>query len=260
MTRPFFAMLLLMATACGSTASTTTVAPTVGTSSTTVASGPEPVIDPGDGGVYQPNIDPADFVDAIDNPYLPMAVGSSWVYEGTSEGETERVEIVVTDQRRVVMGVETTVVRDSVYVDGELIEDTLDWFAQDLQGNVWYFGEDVKDYENGQVVSTAGSWEAGVDGALPGIVMPAEPGAGQAYRQEYYPGEAEDMFKIVAADGAVEVAAGSFDRVITTWDWTPLEPEVIEEKTYAFGFGRITEVKVAGGEGSVELIEYTLAG
>jgi len=265
-TKPFLVALLLIAAACGSSPAETTNAIAVATTgtvegtSTTAAYGPEPVIDPGDGGVYRPIIDPANFVDVIDNPYLLLTVGSRWVYEGTSEGEAERVEIVVTDERRVVMGVETTVVRDSVYVEGELVEDTFDWYAQDGQGNVWYFGEDVKDYDNGQVVSTAGSWEAGVDGALPGIVMPAQPKVGRAYRQEYYPGEAEDMFEIVAVDGTRQVAAGSFDGLITTRDWSPLEPEVIEEKTYAFGVGKIAEAKVAGGEGSVELIEYTLGG
>jgi hypothetical protein len=232
-----------------------------GTSSgTTAATSAEatPVIDPGDGGNYAPEVDPASFVDVIDNPYFPMLVGSEWIYEGESDGEAERVEIIVTDEPKTVMGIAATVVRDSVYVEDELVEDTYDWFAQDQEGNVWYLGEDSTEYENGEAVSTEGSWEAGVDGALPGIVMPAEPAVGDAFRQEFYVGEAEDMFEIIEVGGSVEVPAGSFDEVVTTSDWNPLEPEVIEEKQYAPGVGKIREEKVAGGAEVSELIEYTL--
>ena len=122
---------------------------------------------PGDGGSYHPEIKPEDFVVEIDHPYLPLRAGATWIYEGVGdEGEPERVEVVVTSERREVMGVSTVIVRDTVTTDGELVEDTFDWFAQDRAGNVWYFGEDVKDYDGGKLVSTAGSWEAGVDGAL----------------------------------------------------------------------------------------------
>ena len=226
---------------------------------TTSAVGPDttPVIDPGDGGNYEPDVDPANFVAVVDNPYFPMLVGSRWVYEGEADGEAERVEIVVTDERKTVMGIAATVVRDSVYVDDELVEDTYDWFAQDRDGNVWYLGEDSREIEDGEVVSTEGSWEAGVDGALPGIVMPAEPAVGDAYRQEYYVGEAEDMFEIIAVGGSVEVPAGSFEDVVTTQDWTPLEPEVIEEKQYAPGVGKLREEKTAGGDDVSELVEFT---
>jgi hypothetical protein len=215
------------------------------------------VIDPGDGGEYAPEVDPARFAEVIDNPYLPLTVGSRWVYEGESDGEIERVEVVVTDQTRVVMGVKTVVVRDTVSVDGEVIEDTFDWFAQDIEGNVWYFGEDVSDYENGVLVSRAGSWEAGVDGALPGIVMPADPVVGAAYRQEFLAGEAEDMARVEAVGGSATVPFGTFDDVITTHDWTPLEPDVVEEKRYAAGVGNISSDKIEGGAGGVQLIEFT---
>ena len=103
------------------------------------------MIDPGDGGNYEPDVDPADFVAVVDNPYFPMLVGSRWVYEGEADGEAERVEIVVTDERKTVMGIAATVVRDSVYVEDELVEDTYDWFAQDRDGNVWYLGEDSRE-------------------------------------------------------------------------------------------------------------------
>ncbi len=140
--------------------------------------GDAPVIDPGDGGEYAPVIDPASFVEEINNPYLPLTPGSRWVYLGEEDGESERVEVEVTDARREVMEVSTVVVRDRVFQDGELVEDTSDWFAQDAEGNVWYFGEDSKELEDGEVVSTEGSWEAGVDGALPGVVMLADPAVG----------------------------------------------------------------------------------
>lgn len=220
---------------------------------------PAAVVDPGDGGDYRPNVDPAEFIDGIDNPYMPFTVGSRWLYEGESDGEVERIEITVLDETRVVMGITATVVRDSVYIDDELVEDTFDWFAQDRDGNVWYLGEDVKDYENGVVVSTAGSWEAGVDGALPGIVMPAAPVTGAAFRQEYLAAEAEDMFEILATDSKLTVPAGSFTAVVQTEDWSPLEPEVVEHKFYAPGVGKIREEKVAGGDGYVELIEVTIS-
>jgi hypothetical protein len=260
--RPALALLAALALALGAAAcgndgssSSTTGAP----GGTTTAPAGEPVIDPGDGGNYAPAIDPADFVSRIDNPYLSFLPGAKWVYEGESDGEPERVEIVVLDETRDVMGIEATVVRDTVYVAGELVEDTYDWFAQDRAGNVWYLGEDVKDYENGKVVSTAGSWEAGVDGALPGIVMPADPTLGKAFRQEYYAGEAEDMAEIIGAGEQLTVPTGSYDDVIVTRDWTPLEPDVIEEKYYAPGIGKLREEKVAGGEGVAELVEYTPA-
>jgi hypothetical protein len=204
--------------------------------------------------------DPANFVDVIDNPYLPWVVGSRWVYEGEVDGEPERVEVVVTDRHKTILGIEATVVRDSVYTGDELTEDTFDWYAQDQDGNVWYLGEDTKEYENGEVVSTAGSWEAGVDGAEPGIVMPADPTVGHAYRQEYYAGEAEDMAEIIEVGGTVDVPAGHYDDIVTTKDWTPLEPEVIENKKYAPGVGVVHETLVAGGDELLELVEFTPAG
>lgn len=215
------------------------------------------VIDPGDGGDYRPALDPADVVDGIDNPYLPLTPGSSWVYEATADGETERIEVVVTSDRREVMGISAVVVRDTATVNGELVEDTFDWFAQDREGNVWYLGEDTTEYENGRPANTAGAWEAGVDGALPGIVMPADPTIGQAYRQEYLPGEAEDMGEVIRQGESETVPFGSFDDLLVTRDWTPLEPDTIEEKYYAPGVGLVLEVKTAGGEGRVELVEHT---
>jgi hypothetical protein len=197
------------------------------------------LIDPGDDGTYEADLDPADFVTAIDNQYLPLSPGNRWVYESVEDDEVERVEVVVTSDRKQILGIPAVVVRDTVTVDGELVEDTYDWFAQDREGNVWYLGEDSKEYEDGDVVSTAGSWQAGVDGAQAGIVMLADPAVGQVYRQEFYPGEAEDMAEIVRRGASESLAVGEFDNLVVIREWNPLEPDVVEEKYYAPGIGQI---------------------
>jgi hypothetical protein len=184
---------------------------------------------------YAPHIDPAEFTTTIDNEYLPMKPGTTFVYEGGAE----RNEMSVTSDTKKVMGVECVVVDDRAWENGQLIEKTYDWFAQDKEGNVWYFGEDTKEYQNGKVVSTKGSWEAGVDGAKPGIIMQADPKVGQSYRQEYYPGEAEDMAKVQSLNDSVTVPYGSFDHVLVTREWTPLEPSYDEHKYYARGVGQV---------------------
>jgi len=224
----------------------------------TTDAAPAAVIDPGDEGNYQPSLAPDDVVAVIDNPYLPLQPGMSWAYEGESDGERERVEVVVTDQRREVMGIPAVVVRDTATVEGEVVEETDDWFAQDRDGNVWYLGESTTAYEDG-AASEEGSWEAGVDGALPGIVMPADPQVGDAYRQEYLAGEAEDMGEVVALGRSVEVPTGPYEDVLVTRDWTPLEPETVEEKEYAPGVGLVRETQTAGGEGTLELVAHAPA-
>ena len=147
-----------------------------------------------------------------------------------------------------------------MFEDGELIEDTLDWYAQDVAGNVWYLGEDTAEYENGVIVSTAGSWEAGVDGAQPGIIMLADPQVGDVYRQEFYAGEAEDLAEITALTGSVSVEGGSWsgDEVLVTEEWTPLEPEVRERKTYALGVGVVEARTILGGDDVVFLRSYEI--
>ena len=217
----------------------------------------EPVIDPGDGGDYVVDIDPAEFVEDIDHPYLPLVPGSRWIYEGIEDGETERIEVEVTNERRNVMGISAVVVSDVVYEDGELVEETYDWFAQDADGNVWYLGEDSREFEDGEIVSTEGSWEAGVDGALPGIVMLADPQVGDAYRQEFYEGEAEDMAQVHQIGATEVVPAGSFDELVIIREWNPLEPDVVEDKYHAPGVGVVLEDTVEGGDGRVELTEFS---
>jgi hypothetical protein len=203
-------------------------------------------------------LDPADFSVEIDNPYWPMRPGSRWVYrESDGEGGVQRVVVTVTDRtKRIANGVLARVVHDVVSAGGEPVEVTDDWYAQDAEGNVWYMGEKTAEYENGRVVSRAGSWEAGVDGAQPGIAMPAEPRAGLAYRQEYYAGEAEDRAKVLSADEQAEVPFGHFDRVVMTKDLVPLEPRVLEYKLYAPGVGPVMTLDVSGASGREELISY----
>jgi hypothetical protein len=268
-TRPGFVAIVvtLLLAGCGSddanndsteTVSTSVTAASQPAADTTAASDElaQPVIDPGDAGDYAPEINPADFSDVVDNPFRPLLPGARWVYEArTGDGEVEKIVVEVLDERRTVMGVSTIVVHDVVSIGGEVIEDTYDWFAQDSAGNVWYFGEDTTAYDDAGAASHEGAWEAGVNGALPGIVMLAEPAVtGVGYRQEYLPGEAEDMGQVIAVSGSASTPFGDFDDVIQTRDWTPLEPDVVEQKTYARGVGFVVETKNDGE--IVELVEH----
>jgi hypothetical protein len=207
---------------------------------------------------YAPKIDPADFSTTIDNPYFPLAPGSRWVYESETNDGLERIVVEVTDDTREVMGVTTVVVRDTVTLDGVVIEDTYDWYAQDVDGNVWYFGEDTREFVDGVAVNAAGAWEGGIDGAQPGIVMLAEPEAGDRYRQEYFKGEAEDEAKVLALDAIVDVPFGTFDDVLRTKDFSRLDRGVVEHKFYAKGIGAVKEKKVKGGSQVTVLVEHTI--
>ena len=204
-------------------------------------------------------LDPAEFTSRIDNPYWPMSPGDKWVYRETdSEGTLQRVEVTVTNRtKQIANGVEARVVHDVVSESGEPVEVTDDWYAQDSAGNIWYMGEDTAEYENGKPVSRAGSFEAGVDGAQPGIIMPADPEPGTTYRQEYYEGEAEDEGEIVSLDEQAEVPFGHFENVLMTKDTNPLEPKVLEFKFYARDVGPVLAVSVSGGSDREELLSYS---
>ncbi|MFN0096915.1 MAG: PepSY domain-containing protein [Dehalococcoidia bacterium] len=214
----------------------------------------EPTIDPGDCGFYAPQIDARNFVPRITNPYLPLKPGSKWTYQST-DGQ-ERIEVEVLSETRSILGVTATVVRDLAYEDGELVEATFDWYAQDKDGAVWYLGEDTAEIKDGQIINRHGAWEAGVDGAKPGIAMLANPRAGNAYRQEFLEGEAEDMAQVLRSRRSLAVAGHTYSKLIVTAEWTPLVPEVVEHKTYAPGVGLVREDKVRGGSGRVELVAY----
>jgi hypothetical protein len=206
------------------------------------------------------DLDPADFSADIDNPRWPMTVGSRWVYRVTdsSDGSTQRDVIKVTDRTKMIAdGIEARVVRDVVSDHGKPIEVTKDWYAQDSDGNVWYFGEHTIEYRHGKP-SDNGSWEAGVDGALPGIALPAKPEVGMSYREEYSKGKAEDQSRVLALDEQAEVPAGHYTDVLMTEDFSPIEPKVSELKFYARGSGQaVLAVDVSGGSEREELVKYT---
>ena len=186
-----------------------------------------------------------------------MRPGTRWTYrELDEEGNELRVVVTVSSEtRKIANGVTARVVRDTVTQDGELVEDTFDWYAQDAEGNVWYLGEETAEFEDGEVTSRAGSFEAGVDGALPGIAMPADPRAGQRYRQEYYEGEAEDNGEVLSTGEQAEVPAGLYRDVLLTKDTIANQPDVPEYKLYAPGVGPVLAFGVSGGGGREELVE-----
>jgi hypothetical protein len=202
-------------------------------------------------------LDPAEFTTEIDNRYWPMQPGTQWSYrEIDEEGKVVRVVVTVTSEtKKIANGVTARVVRDTVTEDGALIEDTFDWYAQDAEGNVWYLGEDTAEFEDGELTTRAGSFEAGVDGAQPGIIMPAEPVDGMQYRQEYYKGEAEDNGEVLSVAELAEVPAGSYKNVLLTKDTITIEPDVLEFKLYAPGVGPVLTFGVSGGGGREELVK-----
>jgi hypothetical protein len=208
-------------------------------------------------------LDPAELSTEIDNPYWPMRPGSRWVYRETApDGTRQRVVATVTRRTKLIAnGVTARVVRDVVTEKGELVEVTDDWYAQDRAGNVWYLGEATAEYEEGRVVTRAGSFEAGVDGAQAGVVMPARPRPGLSYRQEYYAGQAEDRAVILSLRERVEVPFGYFGpgRVLTTRDLDPLRPRTQELKFYARGVGPVMAIGVSGGADREELVGYRRA-
>lgn len=204
---------------------------------------------------YEPQL-PTQWAAAVTNPYFPLAPGTRLEYTGHTDEGTETIIVEVLSATRVVNGVAATAVRDRVFINNQLVEDTEDWYAQDAQGNVWYLGEDSKDMQNGQVVSREGSWEWGQHGALPGIIMWANPAArlNQAYRQEYLRGQAEDWGKVVAVNQTVTVPHGTLANCIKTEDWNGLEPDEVESKFYCPNIGVTLETFESE---RVELISVT---
>ena len=206
------------------------------------------------------HLNPAKFSANIDNPQWPMTVGSRWVYRvvDSSDGSVKRDVIKVTDRTKMIAdGIEARVVSDIVSDHGKPTEVTKDWYAQDSHGNVWYFGEDTIEYVHGKPVDN-GSWEAGVDGALPGVALPAKPKVGMSYREEYSKGEAEDQSRVLALDAQAQVPAGHYADVLMTEDFSPIEPKVSELKFYAKGSGQaVLAVDVSGGSEREELVKYT---
>jgi hypothetical protein len=175
----------------------------------------------------------------VDNPWFPLRPGTIYVYRGAKDGEPSREVLTVTRLTKTIAGAPCVVLHDDLYLSGHLAERTTDWYTQDSDGNVWYFGEDTAELDRkGRVTSTEGTWQAGRDGAQAGIFMPAHPRVGASFRQELYKGHAEDHFRVVGIDGSI----------LRTREWTPLEPGAIDFKTYRRGVGTVAERAKDGSE------------
>jgi hypothetical protein len=220
------------------------VAVTPAMGATSLPQGSEPV-----------NLDPADFTTRIDNPYFPLVRGDRYVYRETDGKTKEKVVLSVSRKTKLIAnGITARIVHDRVTEHGKVVEDTFDWYAQDSDGNVWYLGEDTVECRKGKVKNHSGSFEAGVDGAQPGVIMPADPEPGLEYRQEYYAGEAEDRAEVLSIDEQVQSPYGHFTNALLTKDLVPLEPKVSEYKIYAPAVGMVVAVKTSGGSGREELL------
>jgi hypothetical protein len=197
----------------------------------------------------------------VDNPWYPLQPGTKSVYRGSKDGKPARDVVTVTHRTKLVSGVRCRVVHDRLFLRGRLAERTSDYFAQDAHGTVWYFGEDTAELgPRGRVISTEGTWHAGVDGARAGIFMPAHPRVGERHRQEFFRGHAEDHFQVVSLDAHVVVPFGTFDHALRTREWTPLEPGVIDAKYYVRGIGEVSEQTVRGGSEVAKLVRLVHPG
>jgi hypothetical protein len=251
-------ILCASCTSATTPSATSPSAPALESSSAPSTSAPEATLPTGAEPV---DLNPADFTADITHRYWPMKPGTRWTYRDVDEkGEVQSVVVVATaETKKLANGVTARVVRDTVSAEGELVEDTLDWYAQDSAGNVWYMGEDTAEFENGKIASREGSFEAGVGGAQPGILLPAEPQVGQKYRQEYLKGEAEDNGEVLGINQLVEVPAGRYSDALLTRDTTNLEPDVVEYKLYAPDIGPVLAVDISGGAAREALVKLDKA-
>jgi len=205
---------------------------------------------------YDPVIDPANFISGVNNPYFPLPPGRTLVYEGqTSEG-FEHDEFIITHETKVILGVTCVQVHDIVFRDGVLAEDTLDWFAQDKEGNVWYFGENTGELVDGRFVTLDGTFTAGVNHDKPGIIMEAHSMVGDFYRQEFSLANAEDFAEVIRLNAVVKVPAGTFRNCLQTQETTPLETTLLEQKYYATGIGNVLTVNSRNGD-KLKLVKIT---
>jgi hypothetical protein len=235
-----FASLPILAGACGGTAKAPSPHPTTSA--------------PGSASAIRPE----NFVARVDNPWFPLLPGTRLTYKGIKDGKQTIDKVVVTGQTTVIDGVTCVAVSDQLFESGKLEERTTDWYTQDRQGNVWYFGEDTAELDaKGKVTSTEGSWQTGKDGAQAGIFMPANPTVGQSFRQEYLKGHAEDHFQVLQLNAPIQVPAVSSHAALLTKEWTPLEPDVIDHKYYVRGIGTVLEVTAKGPKETNTLVSFT---
>lgn len=200
-------------------------------------------------------IDSRNFVRRITNDFFPLAPGTTYFYRGEKDGTPTVTEFAVTRLTKRILGVSCVVVRDRAFEDNVLQEETLDWFAQDRRGNVWYFGEATRELDpDGNVVSTEGSWEAGVDGARPGIIMEARPRVGDRYFQEMAADVAEDQAQVLRVGRDPRVPHAAFREVLQTAEFTRLRPGVLDQKFYVRRVGFVLGVTVRGGNERTQLI------
>jgi hypothetical protein len=205
------------------------------------------LIQSGAGPNWPARVSPSDFSATVDNRYYPLRPGTTYRYRGAKDGKPTVDVYAVSHETMSIENVPCIAVKDNLYEAGKLEEQTTDWYTQDSSGNVWYFGEATRELNaQGQTTSTEGSWQAGMDGAEPGIFMPADPQPGQSYRQEYYRGHAEDQFKVLDLSSVVSVPAGSYRTALLTEETTPLEPGVVDHKYYVRGIGNVKELTARG--------------
>ena len=204
---------------------------------------------------HGPVLNPADFVKVIDNPYFPLPVGRTLIYRGIKDGRSQIDRVHVTSKTKKIEGITARTVTDVSTHRGKLLEKTTDWYAQDKHGTVWYLGENTAAFLPGGKIDRSGSWQAGVKDAEPGIIMKAHPAVPQAYRQEFMKGNAEDTAWIVMVGGNLTVPAGTFQHVLTSLEFTRLEPNVIDKKVYAPGIGILSEQAVHGPAEVAKLIK-----
>ena len=208
-------------------------------------------------GPYHPTINPADFVSRVGNRYFPLEPGTTFHYRGYSGRARQTDDVAVLHSTKMILGIRCTVVRDTVSERGTAVERTFDWYAQDTHGNVWYMGENSLERKHGRLVRADDSWESGVNGGKPGIIMEGDPKPGDVYRQEYYPpGGGLDQARVIGTVASVQVPAGTFRETLSTIEWSPVEPQ-LEKKYYAAGLGEIREQVVAGGHERFQLVRVT---
>jgi len=248
-------ILAAVASICAVSIALSPVAANAATSSSISGRGC-PLPEYGPGGSYHPKIDPADFSPDVDNPLFPLTPGTTLVYSGTKDGKKALDLFAPSQETKLVDGVITRIVEDRLFLDGWLQERTSDYYAQDRCGNVWYFGEDTATLDkHGNVISTEGSFLAGIDGAEPGVFMQKHPELDRRFRQEWYKGHAEDTFKAIDLSTKIRVPYGSFHHALQTEEATALEPGVRDNKYYVEGIGEVEELAVRGPVEKLVLVD-----